>query len=484
MAGIRRDIASLGAKWSTELEWYAKAVRELQLRGVDDRTSWAYLGAIHGFDLGLWRELGILKPGDALPPRSEQEWMWNQCQHQGWYFLPWHRGYLWSFETIVSSTIEQLGGPSGWTLPYWNYFDASNVQARAIPPAFLDPLMPDGSPNPLQQIPRSSATELGPVPWFPQDIDLDAMQVPFYTSAPRARGFGGGVTLFNQFGGQTGALEGDPHNPVHVIVGGSDGYMANPNLAGLDPLFWLHHCNIDRLWSAWLATDGNQQENGPEWRNGPAARRFAMPDASGQLREFEPSQTIQGGTYEPNYDDLVSGTGGAAMPAGLEDSVTARFSADPPPPATLVGANAERLEVGRDPVATIVTLDAQEAQTASADEQQRVFLNLEQVRGTTPSGVLTVRIRPQQQGTAPASDAIAVKSVALFGLAKASDSAGGHGGNGISIAVDVTHALKNLGQAAGTQIEQLEIDLFQPGIDGRERPISVERVSLYRQMAS
>ena len=44
---------------------------------------------------------------------------------------------------------------------------------------------------------------------------------------------------------------------VHVLVGGSDpnsnlpGLMSDPDTAGLDPIFWLHHANIDRLWEVW-----------------------------------------------------------------------------------------------------------------------------------------------------------------------------------------------------------------------------------------
>jgi tyrosinase len=51
--------------------------------------------------------------------------MWNQCQHQGWYFVNWHRGYVFAFEAIIAKTIKDLGGPADWTLPYWNYLDAS-----------------------------------------------------------------------------------------------------------------------------------------------------------------------------------------------------------------------------------------------------------------------------------------------------------------------------------------------------------------------
>lgn len=58
-----------------------------------------------------------------------------------------------------------------------------------------------------------------------------------------------------------GVLEGQPHNRVHNCVGGiftdpggnttnSGGFM-QANLSPVDPLFFLHHSNIDRLWDVW-----------------------------------------------------------------------------------------------------------------------------------------------------------------------------------------------------------------------------------------
>ena len=37
-----------------------------------------------------------------------------------------------------------------------------------------------------------------------------------------------------------GGLE-DIHNSVHGYVGGSPGHMSNPDIAAMDPIFWLHH---------------------------------------------------------------------------------------------------------------------------------------------------------------------------------------------------------------------------------------------------
>ncbi|KAG9093767.1 hypothetical protein FS749_013789, partial [Ceratobasidium sp. UAMH 11750] len=41
-----------------------------------------------------------------------------------------------------------------------------------------------------------------------------------------------------------------PHNRVHLVVGGL-GHMGDNDTAGFDPIFFLHHCNVDRLLSFW-----------------------------------------------------------------------------------------------------------------------------------------------------------------------------------------------------------------------------------------
>ncbi|KAL5493071.1 hypothetical protein ACEPAI_4520 [Sanghuangporus weigelae] len=42
------------------------------------------------------------------------------------------------------------------------------------------------------------------------------------------------------------------HDQVHVLIGGN-GHMANIPMAGFDPIFFLHHTNVDRLLSLWQA---------------------------------------------------------------------------------------------------------------------------------------------------------------------------------------------------------------------------------------
>ena len=64
-------------------------------------------------------------------------------------------------------------------------------------------------------------------------------------------------------------LEGLPHNKTHNYIGGYGplnygpyGNMTN-NLSPVDPVFFLHHSNMDRLWDVWTR---RQQALGRDWR--------------------------------------------------------------------------------------------------------------------------------------------------------------------------------------------------------------------------
>ena len=45
-----------------------------------------------------------------------------------------------------------------------------------------------------------------------------------------------------------------PHGSVHIQVNGS---MALFETAGLDPVFWMHHCNVDRMWETYAKSLGH-----------------------------------------------------------------------------------------------------------------------------------------------------------------------------------------------------------------------------------
>jgi tyrosinase len=68
--------------------------------------------------------------------------------------------------------------------------------------------------------------------------------------------------------GWTGATPPAMHNRVHVWVAGDMGPGTSPN----DPVFFLNHCNVDRIWERWMADHGRLYEPMPG--TGPAGHRL------------------------------------------------------------------------------------------------------------------------------------------------------------------------------------------------------------------
>jgi tyrosinase len=181
-----------------------------------------------------------MKPGESLPDaiafRREDR---DQCQHQTWYFLPWHRGYLRAFERIVAAAIVQLGGPADWALPYC-YNDESNRNRLDLPPAFGSQTWPDGGTNPLFVVARYGSTGQSgaPIKLDPRSVSLDDAFLGnsfVGTQIGGSPGFGGGRTPFKHSGrGDEGLLEQSPHDNVHGDIGGArDNDLTDPFKVGL-----------------------------------------------------------------------------------------------------------------------------------------------------------------------------------------------------------------------------------------------------------
>ena len=272
----RSDVWSLGTPWDPMTVAYARAVSLMQSRPSEDPTSWSFQAAIHG----TFRK----------PPHPA----WNDCQHQSWYFLPWHRMFVYFFERIVRAAVLQTGGPANWALPYWNY--DRPFPANTLPAAFREPALPDGTANPLFLPTRRSAAMMDGFQLTTRmTSSSQAMAATSFASNPSRSSFGGGAVAPAQFAGSNGALERQPHNVVHVQVGGKgvgkcEGpWMSVIRCAANDPVFWLHHANIDRLWGVWLA-QGGARANPTEtaWRD----QSFNFFDETGSAVSMTPAAVL------------------------------------------------------------------------------------------------------------------------------------------------------------------------------------------------
>lgn len=491
MSTTRQDVATLGPGWNKTLLNYALAMRELDKLPISNRNSWKFLGAIHGFDKDLWVSAGLMQPTDPVPSDLANDTYGNQCQHGSWFFLSWHRGYLFAFETIVAAKVKELTGDD-WALPYWNYLDSSNPNARVVPDAFLEETLPDETPNPLRKYPRREGlTRLRP---GPRDaFSLSAMEEnDFVVGNNGSIGFGGGITGdFVQFAQWTGDLENNPHNTVHRLIGGSDGFMADPLLAGLDPLFWLHHCNIDRLWESWMRTSGKTMVRDSRWLEGPADRTFIMPAPGGgdPGMTFVGRDTLLGGRLDPSYASLTKGTG--VTPGAPGAVAVARVGMGPPDRQKVepIGANANVVSVGGTPAETQVDLEpgstaagvAAMGATEPGKEVARLYLALEAVRGSAPSPVIDVYVNLPAGADPHAHPELHAGSLTLFGLNVASKPDGRHGGNGLGYTLDITDLAQRLQQAGNFDSAHLRVTLVPGDEVSDDKPITVDKISVLKR---
>jgi len=362
MASTRRDVWSLGTvakPWHPALLAYAKAVRTMQTRPLADPTSWAYQAAIHG--------LANTPPPPGAP--------WNQCQHATWYFLPWHRMYLYQFERILRAEVVAGGGPATWALPYWNYEGAGS--SNQLPPAFRQSTLPDGTPNPLRVSRRSGInTGLGLPPSVTSSAAAAAKTFFTTPSGGAPVGFGGPQTGFAHFGPAPGELENQPHNIIHVAVGGPTGFMSNPDTAALDPIFWLHHANIDRLWETWRLSGGANAST-LTWRR----RRFKLRDSNKALVQMRVGDVLDAtAQLDYGYDALPA----IAAAPGQGAAVTPR------PKPVMVGRTTGRVRLARDGGSMSVPLGPlpRDRPAALRATPPRYHLELSGIEGTVNPGVV------------------------------------------------------------------------------------------------
>src|SRR4051794_16608197 len=236
----------------------------------EEPDSYFFWGAMHwwpGHDWEFWNDL-------APSPQNEY---WSHCTHGPAsvekYFLPWHRAYIYFYEVIIRAQVAALGGPENWALPYWNYsfFDANDPVGpwprSCLPWIFCQPTIRDGSPNPLYL----DETRRGLLPRWPNSDERMRLQIgtPFYAGAYGQKSW----EAADPNRGFNLTLDIRPHGAVHVDTGNGDGaisatgWMQNTQTAGFDPIFWLHHSEIDRFWVGWNAAGGvdPDQQTDPDW---------------------------------------------------------------------------------------------------------------------------------------------------------------------------------------------------------------------------
>ena len=203
---VRRDVGNMHPD-DPALLAYRKAIKAMQALPASNPLSWTYQAAIHGTTL------------------SGSSPAWNTCEHGTLYFWSWHRMYLYWFERI----IRKLANEPCWALPYWNWAPGSELQ---LPAPFRDPS------SELYTVNRDPSMNNGSASIPSSAVDISP------------------AFIATDFSIANSVIQG-PHGNVHVYTGG---WMSSVPTAAQDPIFYLHHSNVDRLWDLWLAQGGGRTD--------------------------------------------------------------------------------------------------------------------------------------------------------------------------------------------------------------------------------
>lgn len=208
MIRYRRNISCLT---TDQLHDLREALAVLYTLPAASPHSWQYVAGLHGRPAPTW------------------------CIHGAPGFLTWHRAYLLALEEALQCLNPAV------TVPYWNWSSGptTGVPAPCASPMYVN-RNGDTVPNPLFAGPLPP--DVGGMTSRRPAIDTTSF-ADIATSAQAA-------ATNDDFDDFQNALN-SVHGSVHVRVGGN---MGSVSLAGFDPIFWLHHANVDRLWAIWQSS--------------------------------------------------------------------------------------------------------------------------------------------------------------------------------------------------------------------------------------
>ncbi len=249
----------------------ARLIPGFRLRGIEQPLSvWDLFVIWH------WATMQ-LTTAPAAPMRNQA--------HGGPVFLPWHRMFLLRME----QQLQRVSGDPDAGLPYWDWAvaggDLPPAQQLTRPPwtdALLGPARGQVTRGPLaghvvrieervdglwsvpaRPLVRAAATQ---VTRLPRSSDVDqALQATRYDQPPWD------MTVRTMRNIVEGWVNGPQlHNRVHLWVAGDMLPGSSPN----DPVFYLNHCNVDRIWESWMVTRGRTYEPAPAEPGAPSGHRL------------------------------------------------------------------------------------------------------------------------------------------------------------------------------------------------------------------
>jgi len=438
-----KRVSLQGLAWNDPIvSTYRDAVGIMKGMASSKKFSWINLAKIHGTD-----------------PDN-----YHYCPHGDWYFLPWHRAYTAMYERIIRSLTKN----NSFAMPYWDW-----TANPLMPSVFLDRRTPDGKSNPL------FVSDAGWQRTWPADEPMpdDIVGPDVLSQILGDHGYENFGTSRNSQqtntdpswvplgGGVQGTLEGTPHNNVHNNIGGWMPSASSPR----DPLFFMHHSNIDRIWSLWNTQNANSLDplwtgmkftnnflnvDGSYWS--PQVSDLYVPEALGYTYGYGPPRTTGAGLKSVNLGNKLSAL--FALPGAASAGVATVAVANPGtaapgnPLEVAIQVPAAALAAVRDRPA--VSSGAEMVNFMAAQEQSatgvRALAFIRDIKLTETSTTM-FRVFIDGEGVSADTPTSDPHYVGTFGFLRHS----GHDGHDASpsVAVDLTDALQRLGEGASDRIK-------------------------------
>ena len=203
------------------------------------------------------------------PHRALAQAMWDTCQVHGadpsdpnlfqlLFFPPWHRLFVYRFEEIVRAILK-TEGDDDFTLPYWNYL-GGEVNNLSIPPEFRDSASPLFVADRVEQV-NAGRASIG-------TIRASSTRPPSPSRSTHVRA------------AKAVLVSSTSIRIAPCIRWSATTPTWRASLRGEGPLFWVHHCEIDRLWESWCRLPNVKN---PVWPD----RSFVFAGANGEAVEHK-----------------------------------------------------------------------------------------------------------------------------------------------------------------------------------------------------
>jgi tyrosinase len=319
-------------------------------------------------------------------------------------------------------------------LPYWDY--TSQTSHGVIPPEFRQSSLLVNNRNPGvntgQPIDKGQRYQL----------NLDALKETGYQQNGPKMGFCADLDSFL-------------HGSVHVFTGTPTNMGAVP-YAAQDPVFWAHHCNIDRIWASWNKNGGKNPTNDSTFMSG----QFVFADENGTRVVAKVPDFLAIDALGYTYDALEPAPRGF-RPDSLTTRTTLTTQIDTPAAPAIALSASLALTGAR----TNVTLRAQpntQVRTAiqSVTGEKRLYLVAKGLSASAEPGVpydVFLNLPDNVSGTR--ANQYYVGTINFFGAGH-----GEHEGNSGQrfLSLDVTQSAKSLTAQAKSD-EPVKISLLASG---------------------